>query len=136
MANEAVIIELANENPVQRTIANGSSGTDILKGTLMALDTDPNTVTASAAAEQFGGILAVDKEGGDGSTKIGCHMHGVFDLTNSSGTVMVIGELVSLSGANLIKTATAAEILSGDIIGKVEETPDKDEVVRVRLAGY
>lgn len=135
MADEAVVIELANENPVQRTIADGVSGTDILKNTLMALDTDPNTVTASAAAEQFGGILAFDKEGGDGSTLTSCHMDGVYDLTCNANAGVTLGGWVSLSGANLIKAATAAEILSGGVVGKAEETFAASEVGRVRLIG-
>ena len=42
-----------------------------------------------------------------------------------------LGALVSLSGANVIKDATAAEILTGDVIGKAMEAGNAAEVVVV-----
>ena len=134
MTNEAVQIEDFGLNPVQRTIANGSVGTDILKGTIMVLS-DPNTVAAnSGTGEKFGGILALDKEGGDGSTLTSCHMGGVFGLKAASGTVTV-GDQVTTSGANLIRLATEAEEILGKCIGIAEETTSSAEVIRVRLFG-
>ena len=135
MANEAVMIEDFGLNPVQRTIADGSTGSDIEKGTIMEL-ADENLVTANnGSGDVFGGILAVEKVGGDGSTKVSCHMGGVFDL-RASPTAITAGANVSTSGANLIKTATAAEIDAGKSIGKAEATSDAaGETIRVRLHG-
>ena len=131
MANEAVPIELNGLNAVQRTVAEA---TTIEKYTLLAL-TDPNTAAASAAAEAFGGIAAAEKEGGDGSTTLSAYITGVFDLT-TVGPAITVGDWVSLSGANLIKEATEAEIQSGRAIGKAEETSTAgSEVIRVRLIG-
>ena len=138
MANEAVVIELANENPVQRTIANGSSGTDVEKLTLMKL-TDPNTVAATAGdPDEWGGILASEKVGGDGSTTIGVHLHGVFDLFSDGGAAITIGEQVTNSGANTIRPATEAEVQLGQWLGTAEEAVSAatSETIRVRLRGY
>ena len=133
MANEAVMIEDFGLNPVQRKIANGSSGTDIEKHTIMKL-ADANLVSAnSSTGEVFGGILAAEKVGGDGSTTTSCHMGGVFDLT-CSGAVTT-GDNVTTSGANLIRLATSAEIVLGKSIGIAEEDGSVNEVIRVRLHG-
>ena len=135
MANEAVIIELGPNSgaPVLRTCADGAT---IEKGTLLVL-ADPNTVTASTSSSYgspFGGIAAAEKVASDGSTLISAYMEGVFDLTNCL-TAAGVGNLVSLSGANLFGGALAAHILSGAVIGKLEETASASEVVRVRLIG-
>lgn len=138
MANEAVAIELHTyKNPVQRTIADGSAGSDIEKGTITKLS-DPNTVGATVSADIgaiFGGIMAAEKEGGDGSTTIGCHMDGVFDLTVAAGGSCSIGEQVTTSGANTIDAATEAQVQLGGWIGYAEEAGSTAEVIRVRLRG-
>src|SRR3990167_3620061 len=133
MANEAVIIELPrNIHPVMRTVAD--SGT-IEKGTLLKL-ADPNTVTASSAADVWGGVAAAEKLTLDGSTKIAVHLNGVFDMTCNANAGITAGQQVSLSGVNLIKTATEAEIAAGTHIGTAEETATASEVIRVRLKGW
>ena len=114
MANEAVLIE----NPtkfVRATVAN--TGT-IAKGTLMQISSDPNTVTASSGADVFAGILWTEKLTGDGSTNVGLAIDGEWDLVVAPGAAVTLGSLVSLSGVNLIKTATEAEIITGKVIGK------------------
>ena len=133
MANEAVIIELPrNIHPVRKTVAN--SGT-IEKGTLLGM-TDPNTVAASAAAEAWGGGAAAEKVTLDGSTSLAVHLDGVFDMKCNANAGITVGQQVSLSGVNLIKTATEAEIAAGVHIGTAEETASASEVIRVRLRGY
>ena len=44
---------------------------------------------------------------------------------------MTLGAMVSLSGANLIKDAIAAEILSGDVIGTAQEAGSVADVIVV-----
>ena len=133
MANEAVIIELTNGgNPIRRTVADG---TTISKGTLLVM-TDPNTVAAStvtSSASVFGGVAAADKLASDGSTTLAVWQEGCFDMTNAAFGTPSVGALVVLSGANLIRAAVAADLLTGAIIGKLEETAATNEVVRVRL---
>jgi len=133
MSNEAVIINVAGVTAVRRTCA---AGTSISKGTLLALS-DANLVYASSGVgEAFGGIAAHDKDGADGSTSIGTYMEGVFDLTNSSVVIAAAGAMVIMSGANIIAAARASDLLSGGVIGKIEEQASANEVVRVRLLGY
>jgi len=130
MANEATIIELSGMNPIMHTCADG---TNISKGTLLKLTSDPNTVAASAAdSDVYAGVAAADKEANDGATTIAVHVPGqmnVFDMT--AGYDVTLGALVSLSGANIIKPATEAEVVTGDVIGKCMETATTAEVVRV-----
>ena len=137
MANEAVIIELpSNINAVRRTIADGSSGTNIEKGTLMKL-TDPNTVEAtSSSADEWGGVLAMEKVGGDGSTNCSVYLDGVFDMVAQD--TITIGEQVAISGANIIRAATEAEVQLGQWIGVAEEASaaGSSETIRVRLRGH
>ena len=134
MANEAVCIEKSVMNDVMRTCADGIG---IEKGTLCVL-TDANVVSGSTASHTgiaFGGITTAEKVASDGSTRVACAMNGVYDL-KAADTTITAGVLVSISGANLIKTATEAEIAAGGAIGKAEESASTGEVIRVRLLGY
>jgi hypothetical protein len=132
MANEAVIIELPrNINAIRRTCAEA---TTIEKLTLCKL-TDPNTIAASSARDEWGGVLAMEKVGGDGSTSASVHLDGTFDMLIAAGGSTSIGEAVTLSGTNQIDAATEAEIQLGKFIGWSEETGSSAEVVRVRLRG-
>jgi len=130
MANEAVIIELNNNNPVRFTVASGSA---IAKGTICKLS-DPRTAAASSAdSDVFAGIAAAGKSATDYATNLALHIPGqgnIFDLT-AAATTITAGQLVSISGANLIKTATEAEVVTGDVIGKALETAAVSEVIAV-----
>lgn len=132
MANEAVIIELLGwpkGNPIRYTIANGSAGTDIAKGTLMKI-TDPRTIAATSADnDPFAGILAFEKEGGDGSTTSSVYTHGIFDLKDS-GAGVTVGEKVSIAGANTVSKVAAADLLFADV-GTALETASASEVIAV-----
>lgn len=130
MANEAVIIELPrNIHAVRRTCADGAT---IEKNTLLKL-TDPNTVAASSARDEWGGVAAAEKVASDGATSMAVHLNGVFDMTIATGGSCTIGEQVTLSGANLIDAATEAEVQLGKFIGWAEEAGSSAEVIRVRL---
>ncbi len=125
MANEAVCIETPTEF-ARFTIADST----IPLNTLMQLS-DPNTVAASSGADVWGGINWLERNS-DGTLETTCAMNGVWDLTNTNEAITV-GATVSLSGANLIKTATEAEEITGNIIGKALETAAAGEVIRVRV---
>lgn len=126
MANEAVMITNMEENLHEVTVA---AGTSISGMTLLQL-TDPNTGSASSGADVFAGIAAVDKDGTDASTTLAVYRKGYFDLTNTGETISA-GAKVSLSGANLIKEATEAEMITGAIVGTLMQDAAANEVVEV-----
>lgn len=124
MANEAVFVELLGDegDGMEFTVADG---TDISKGSLMTI-LDPRTAVKStttngqAPHEKFAGIAAHDKEANDGATTLTLLTKGVFDLKLSVGSGAVsAGDLVNLSGANLITVATDDTIENhGLVVGK------------------
>ena len=131
----AVIVELVTAlNPYARTV---SSSVQISGGNLLVL-TEPNTVASSVAGTAgaaFGGIAAFEKSilDGDVSTSLSAHMDGKFDI-KCAGTCAT-GIQVVMSGANLVRAAVAAELLTGAIVGTMEEDGAIDEVATVRLRG-
>ena len=129
MANEAVCIETPTKFE-RKTVADGAG---IAIGTVMQLSSDPNTVSATSGDSQvFGGIAWEEKTASDGITEITVAMDGVWDMKDS-GAGITLGGIVSVGGTNLIKQATEAEMVTGDIIGKVHETTAASEVVRVKV---
>jgi len=134
MANEAEIIELGPNGgmPIRFTVADGTS---ISKGTLLKF-ADPRTASASSGdADVFAGIAAADKVANDGATSIAAYTEGIFDLTCITGSAPLptAGMQVVISGANLIKAAIAANLLTGAVIGKALETGATGEVIAVKL---
>ncbi len=109
-----------------------AAGTSISKGDLLKISGD-NTVAQSAAnSDVYGGVAAADKDGTDSSVSLSVWVPGQmnrFDM--KCGAAVALGNLVSLSGANLIKPATEAEVITGDVIGKAEEAGDVAEVIGV-----
>ena len=132
MANEASCIETPSRF-ARYTIAAGAV---LPIGTLVYLSSDPNTVSATSAADQsFAGIVWVESTATDTFTEITVALDGVWDI-KATAAANVLGELVAVGGANLIVTADAADILNGAIIGYLEETQDASEVCRVRLTKF
>lgn len=132
MANEAVIVE-APKWMHRRTVADNLS---ISKGTILKL-ADPNTASASADdADVFGGILMVDKLASDGQVSVPvADDSGVFDIKCNESAGITAGAVCAISGANLIRAAVAANLLTGAAFGIAEETASVNEVIRVRLGG-
>ena len=135
-ASGANIIELTNGGKiVRRTVANATS---ISKGTICVL-TDPNTCAASVVAtlagvDAFGGILMEDKLANDGSTTASFLIgDAVVDLVAAGSTAITVGVPVYISGANMIMTALAGDLLIGPPIGYAEETAAAMERIRVRM---
>src|SRR3990167_11159366 len=128
MANEATLRHFIS-NPIDFTVADGAT---IEKGTVCKL-TDPRTAAASSAADVFAGIAAVEKVASDGSVLLSCYVTGIFDMTCNANAGITAGSAVSLSGANLIKLATEAEVVTGAAFGKALETASASEVVQVLI---
>jgi predicted RecA/RadA family phage recombinase len=132
MANEAVIIELFNGGkPVRVGVADATA---VAKGTICNL-IDPRSTSGSSviSGDAVCGICAMEKVASDGSTELSVYQDGIFDLTAATNTTIAKGAYVSLSGANLIKTATEAEIAAGGAIGKALEAATSAEVIAVRV---
>jgi hypothetical protein len=128
MANEAVCIETPTRF-ARRIVADGTA---IAYGTIMKL-TDPNTAIASSADnDPFAGIAYESKAANDGVVELTCALDGVWDLKDS-GSGVTVGAMVNIGGANLIIASAAADLLTGSIVGKAEETASASEVIRVRV---
>jgi len=129
MANEAVNIELPKI--IKRcTVAEATA---IPLGTLLAL-TDPNTGAASSSTDVFEGITTEEFTGGENLTNVASAHDGVWDLYAGGGTTITAGELVKLSGANIIEgDVVEADIIAGKVVGKAKEsvTIGTPETIRV-----
>lgn len=130
MTNEAVCIE----TPTKFARYTVSDGTGIAIGTILKLSGD-NTAIASSGADVFAGIAWEEKTASDGITEITAALNGVWDLKDA-GDGITLGGIVSLSGANLVKQAVEAEMVTGAAIGKALETASASEVIRVRVGEY
>ena len=132
MANEAVIIELGPNGgkPQRFTVANGTA---ITKGCLLQLSGDYTASASSGSGDVFAGIAAADKEASDGATEIAAYTEGIFDITNSAGAEITLGNIVTISGANFIRSAVAGDLLTGAVVGKALEAGSPSEVIRVDI---
>ena len=124
MADEAVKITLLGNagDPVEFTVA---AGTAIPKGTLMILDSSPQTAVASSGAgEIFAGIASVEKTATDGVTKLALWTHGLFDLTCGAAEAMILGAPVATGAvANEVDVATDDTVEgSAFVVGVAQET--------------
>lgn len=127
MANEAVCIE----TPTKFSRYTVADGTAIARGTLLKL-TDPNTAIATSGQDAFAGIAWEAKTASDGITEIVAALNGVWDIKDA-GAGFNAGAIVCTSGANIVRVATATELLNGSVVGKSMETASAAEVVRIRV---
>jgi hypothetical protein len=128
MTNEAVCIETPTEFR-RYTVADG---TGIAIGTILKL-TDPNTAIASSGdGDAFAGIAWEEKTANDGITEITAAVNGIWDIKDS-GSGFNAGAIVCVAGANVVKVAQAANLLTGSVVGKSLETASAGEVVRVAV---
>jgi len=142
MTNEAVIVEhLGNRGEViDFTVADG---TGISKGTLMS-GADSRTALANQTTTEaecsFVGIAAADKEASDGAVNVGLYTKVIADLTTISGSGITEGDLVKMSGGNLIDDGvTITDIITGRVVGKALATPvmtDTGRVIEVAVGVY
>jgi hypothetical protein len=133
MANEAILIQQLQDRLPEVTMADGASGTDIEKGTILQL-TDANTGSASSADGQFfAGILASENVGADGQTRYAVWTKGIFDLKLTDATVAA-GEPVKIAGANLVALADDDTIEnSREVVGVALQDGAANEVIEVMV---
>ena len=122
MANEAVMVEGPYEVH-DFTITDGDSVSAL---TLMTLEDTRGTGASSADGAAFAGILVTDKVANNGTTEHGHYVKGVFKLTavatiGDEGAID-FGDMVVVSGVNLIRAAEAADLLTGAVVGKAWES--------------
>jgi|TARA_R100000501_G_C2628714_1_gene123031 hypothetical protein len=136
MANEAVLVQDLEYRHLEVTMADGAAGTDIEKGTLLKLS-DPTTGAASSAdGDLFLGILLTENVGADGQTRYAVSRHGVWDIKDS-GAGVTVGDMVKISGANLIATADDDQIEKhSEVVGMALQTGAADEVIEVLVGGF
>lgn len=129
MANEAVCIETPTE------FARYTIGGAITKGTILKMS-DPHTAAASSADNDvFAGIAweeVTATEYTNGKTEVVAAKNGLWDLKDS-GAGITCGAIVNIGGANLVVASAAADLLTGSVVGKAEETAAASEVIRVRV---
>ena len=137
MADEAVLVQQLETRFFEATIADGSAGSTILKGTIMKWGSDPNTVIVSSGdGDLFAGILLAYKVTGDGVTRVALARHAVYAMKITSGGTTVLGEPVKIAGANQIALADDATAQkTSEMVGISLETGANSETVQV-LVGF
>ena len=143
MANEAVI-KIEAIRTYDFTVADG---TGIEKGTILRLIQNRTAIASSGTSEVFAGIAKREKIASDGRTSIAVATDGVYDLVLATNSTCQAGDLMVISGANLIAAAatfpsgtdafgnTVAGVVramvSGMIVGKALETGASGATVEV-----
>ena len=135
MVNEATKVE----GPYEIHDFTVASGNPIPLGTLCEFG-DPRTAIISAGdGNPWAGVAATEKDSTDTSVELGMHKTGTFIMTAATvGPEGAIGagDEVVLSGANLIRKAVAADLLTGAVIGTTKEAIAAASTGEVTLKGY
>ena len=106
MTNEVTVTTLLGNqgDPVEYTIAVGTLGTNIAKGTIMKIGSSPQTVAAASAdGDHVAGVLAAEHAGGTGVTKVSVLTHFVGETYSTTG--MTLGYPMKVEGANAVTDA-------------------------------
>jgi len=119
MANE-VTLYIETGPAIPFTVANGGA---IPKGTICEVE-DLMTAAVSEADDRVAGVAATEKIASDGKVKLGCYREGFFKGTATN--TIAIGDAIALSGTNLLKVATAANVAS-ETVGIAMEAAEEGE---------
>lgn len=129
MANAVAVLMVQTDLPIMMQCAEATS---IPKGTCLKL-TDPFTVIASSAGDdEFGGIAAEEKIGGDGKTMIAVYRRGIFKVEAGTSGVTVAYP-VKLEAANEFTNTGADESDTGYVWGRALETATNGETFLMEL---
>ena len=131
MANEAVLVQDLEFRHLEVTMADGSSGTDIEKGTILKWS-DPNIGSASSSDNDlFAGILLVENIGADGQTRYAVSRHGVWDIKLTAASTTT-GNLLHIAGTNLLANANVTTLADfSEVMGRAMQDGANDEVIEV-----
>lgn len=123
------VLMVETELPIMMTCVDG---TGIAKGQCLKLTT-PNTVAATAAANDiFGGIAAEEKIADDGKLQIAVYRRGIFKL--EAGTTGVTAGLpIIIEANNEFKDTGANNSDTGYVWGKALETAANDALFLAEL---
>jgi len=129
MANAVAVLMVETARPIMMQCAEATS---IPKGTCLKL-TDAFTVIASSAADdEFGGIAAEEKIGGDGKLSMAVYRAGIFKVECGT-TGCTVGYPVKLEAANEFTNTGANESDTGYTWGKALETAANGEFLLIEL---
>ena len=126
MTNEAIRVE----GPYEAHDFTVSESTDIAQGALLILS-DPRTA-ATGTSGVFAGIAATKFEGGKGKTEFGLDTKGTYNIKDA-GDGGSAGAIVVISGNNMIKDATAGQLLTGAVVGKRLQDATAGEVTEIAV---
>ena len=104
------------------TITDGDTVTGL---TLMTLEDARAMGASSGNGAAFAGILVTNKVANNGKTEHGCYTTGTFvfkAVSDSDSAPILFGDMVVVSGVNLIRKAIAADLLTGAVVGKAMES--------------
>jgi hypothetical protein len=119
MADEAIIRDRIS-NAIDFTWA--VPGTGALKGTILKLSGARMVAPCSADNDPVIGILGRDKIAGDGRNQVPVYIDGIFDCqVYAGGAAITVGQELSVSGANRLKTYTTLDDEKGYILGRALE---------------
>ncbi len=136
MANEATKVE----GPYEIHDYTVASGNPIPLGTLCEFGDARLAIISAGDGNPFAGVAATEKDSTDTSVELGMHNSGTFVMTavptiGPEGAI-VAGSEVVLSGANFIRKAVAADLLTGAVIGRAQEDIAATTTGEVTLKGY
>ena len=138
MADECDLLQQLEDRFFQVNVTDGSAGTDLTAGSIMAWDTasDNTAELSSADGELFAGILMSDKKGGDGSTTVAVSRKSVWNIKITTGGSAVQGIPVKIHGANLINKADDVSTTgSSEQVGIALAAGTSNETIPVLVGG-
>jgi len=126
------VLMVETERPIMMTCAEG---TTIAKGQCLKL-TDPYTAIATSAGDdEFAGICAAEKIGGDGLTKVAVYRGGIFKV-EAGTTGVTVGKPVKIEANNEFTDTTANDSDSGYNWGQALETATNGETFLMELGRF
>ena len=135
MANEATQVE----GPYEIHDYTVSESVLIEQGTLCKLADARTASAATGNGEAFAGITATEKVASNGKTENGLWTTGTYIMkaaTQGPEGAIGAGDEVVMSGANLIRKAVAADLLTGAVLGRTKEAIAAASTGEVTLSGF
>ena len=132
MTNEVIVVELLGNagDPIEYTCAEAVT---IPKGSVMELEDLRTVKQVSATDKPLAGIAAMEKVGGDGSTKISVLTNCIVKAVCEAGGATVGFSQTANDGTNTLADLDTLDGETGDVIGYALETATSGETYLVRI---